>query len=144
MDSNALSERREMEELSESLEEAQTSLMKLVSIHKELSKRLGAATMLSQAKSEAQKHVEVSILQSPEAVLTSPSSWRYQTPSPQTRPHSRVWSMTTCHSPLVSDFSPRKPEAPCECSLLLVLLVVVLLWVFLGAAERLRSCLVVM
>jgi len=147
MELNALSPAlpsSDIDQLSHSLEEAQVSLMRLLALHKELSKRLGAAALLSQAKAESQKHVHVSVLQSPEVALQSPSSWQYHTPSPIRSAeacHSRVWSVTTCHSPFVGELQGQRRRG--GWGLLAVLLGVLLLWVVLYGAERLRSSLVV-
>lgn len=147
MDGNALSPAlpsSEIDQLSHSLEEAQVSLMRLLMLHKELSKRLGAAALLSQAKAEAQKHVHVSVLQSPEVAIKSPSSWQYHTPSPirsSETSHSRVWSVTSC--PYVAEFQEPRQKRGGGWGLLAVLLGVLLLWVVLWSAQRLRSSLVV-
>jgi hypothetical protein len=148
MDPNALSPAlpaSDIDSLSRSLEEAQVSLMRLLTLHKELSKRLGAAALLSHAKTDSQKHVHVSVLQSPEVPLACPSAWQYRTPSPirsSESSHSRIWSVTTCRSPIVSEFKEPKPRRT-GWGVCVVLLGVLLLWIVLWSAERLRSSLVV-
>lgn len=111
MDPNALlteneEERVQIEAFGRSVKDVKATLIHLLAVEKELSKRLDSLTFLHNAKTEARKHVHVSVLDGDSFSFASPSSWKFRTPSPaQTRSsHHRVWSVTTTHSPAVSEF----------------------------------------